>query len=84
MTIYKHESDKNKKFLPFGNFEIPSVFVICSASTAYNSFRGLKYLLEIPYIIQNYPNVTEFKIFETLCLGSSKNYPMSEKKISQK
>ena len=34
--------------------------------------RDLKYLLKIPYFIQNSPNVVEYLIFETLCLGRSK------------
>ena len=44
-----------------------------TAYTAYTSlYGGLKYLLEIPYFILNYPNVARFLIFETqnitLCL----------------
>ena len=50
--------------------------VVCSASTAYTSlYRGLKYLLEIPYFIQDYLEVVGFLNFETLCLGRSKTLP---------
>ena len=53
--IYKHESNRNKKCLSVGNFGIMSV-VVCSLSVAYTMlYRGLKYLLKIPYIIQDYP-----------------------------
>ena len=47
--------------------------VVCNASTTYtSSFRSLKYLLKIPYFIQDYPNVAGFLIFVTLCLGRAK------------
>ena len=73
VIIHKHESDKNKKCLSLGNFGVLSVIVVCSAPIALTSLgRGLKYLLKVPYIILDYPNVSEFLIFQTLCLGSSK------------
>ena len=76
LTIYKHVSDNSKKCKSVGNFGILSVICrlsVCRASTAYNSLcRGLKYLLKVSYIILNYPNVTRFLIFETLCLGRAK------------
>ena len=40
-TIYKHVSNKNKKYLSVGNFGILSV--VCNATAAYTSlFRNLK------------------------------------------
>ena len=59
-TIYKHVSDKNKKCLSVGNFEILSVVLrlsVCIVSTAYTSlfyeiFTNSK---EVWYIILNYP-----------------------------
>ena len=41
--------------------------------TMYTSLlcRSLKYLLKVPYIIQDYPDLPGFLIFETLCLGRS-------------
>ena len=45
--------------------------VVCSAYAVYTIlYRGLKYLLEVSYIILNYPNVARF--FQTFCLDSSK------------
>ena len=65
------------------NFGIMSI-VIYSTSVAYTSlYRGLKYLLKIPYFIHNYPNMAGFLIFETLFWASRKHCPISEK-ISQK
>ena len=62
-----------------GNFRMQSVVVylpISSVSTAYICLcRGLKYLLKVPYIILNYPKITEFLIFKTLCLGTLKTLP---------
>ena len=81
--IYRHESDKNKKYLSANNFVFLSVFVvvICSASTSYTSLcRGLKNLLKIPYFSQDYSNVVGFLIIETLCLGRSKTLPYVCKK----
>ena len=40
----------------------------------------MKYLLKVPFIIQNYANLVGFLIFETLCLGSSKTLPYVWKK----
>ena len=63
-TIYKHESDKIV------------IVVFCSMSIAYtSSCRGLKYLVKITYIIQDYANVARFLIFETLYLDESKTLP---------
>ena len=46
---------------------------VCSASTTYTSLCiDLKYILKVRYIILNYPNVAQFLIFETLCLGRAK------------
>ena len=44
-TVYKYESDRNKKCLSIGNIEIMSVVVILSSvSKAYTSLcRGLEY-----------------------------------------
>ena len=56
-TIYKHESDKNKKCLSVDNSGI--LFVVCSEFTAYTCLcRDLKYLLKVGYIILVFPNVT--------------------------
>ena len=42
--------------------------VVYSVSAAYtNLWWGLKYLLKVPFIIQNYPNMVGFLIFKTLC-----------------
>ena len=66
----------DKKCLSVGNFGILSVAVLFLAPTAYSSLRtDLKYLLEIPYFVHNYPNVTRFLIFDTLCLGWTKTLP---------
>ena len=52
-TIYKYESDKNKKCLYVGNFGILPVVVL--------------YLLKIPYFIHDNSNVAGFLIFEIHC-----------------
>ena len=42
--------------------------VVCSASAAYISLcKGLKYLLKVSYIIQDYPNVAGFLKFCVQC-----------------
>ena len=47
-TLYKHGSNKYKKFMSVGNFGILSV--VCIASIAYLRLcRGLKFLLKIQY-----------------------------------
>ena len=46
--------------------------VISALITYTRLCRGLEYLLKVPYIILDYPNVPEFLIFDTLCLDSSK------------
>ena len=76
-TIYKHESDKNNKCRSIGLFgilSVVSVVVLYSGSIAYTCLfiRGLKFLIKIPYFIQNYPKVVGFLIFESLCLDRSK------------
>ena len=49
LTTYKHESDKNKKYLSVDSFRILSI-VVSSVSITYTSLcRGLK----IPYSISN-------------------------------
>ena len=74
--LYKHESDKNERFL--------SVVVVCSASTAYISLcRGMKYLLKIHYFIQNYANMNFF-LFPTLFFVPGLKYCRMSEKISQK
>ena len=61
------------------NFGILSVAF--SASRAYLSLcRSLKYLLKIPYFIQDCSNVVGVLIFEALCLGRSKTLPYVWKK----
>ena len=62
-TIYKHVSNNSKKCLSVGNFGILSV-VYC--------LRPEIFTKSTIYIIQDYPNMTGFLIFETLCLGRSK------------
>ena len=50
-------------------------------STVYTSLcRGLEYLLKISYFNQDYPNVAEFFMFNTLCWGRSKTLPYVWKK----
>ena len=73
-AMYKHELEKIRNACLFVISEF--CITVCSASTAYTRLcRGLKYLLKVPYIITNYPNVVGFLIFETLCLGSLKILP---------
>ena len=56
--------------------------VVCNASAAYISLcKDIKYLLKIPYIIQNSPNMAGFFIFSTLCLGKWKTFPYVQKNI---
>ena len=69
-----------KVYLYVGYFEILSVVVVClwsgSTSAVYTSLcRGLKYLLNVPYIILGYPILVGSLIFDTLNLGSSKALP---------
>ena len=52
---------ENKKNLSVGNFRILSVVVVVVVAYT-NLSRGFKYLLKIPYFIQNYLNVAEFLI----------------------
>ena len=62
-TIYKHESDKNKKNLSVGYLGILSV-VVCCGPIAYTSLcRDLKYLLNITHFILDYHKVDGFLIF---------------------
>ena len=68
-NIYKHESDKNKKFLSVGNYRNQSVARL-QPTPAYEC-RSL-YLLKLRYITLVYPNVVRFLIFEILCLGRVK------------
>ena len=90
-TIYKHKSDKSKKFLYVSHFGILSVIVfhlssvICrhlpifSSSTAYTSLcRGLKYLLKIQYFIKDYPD-----FYIHFVWTGKKECPISDK-LSQK
>ena len=67
--LYKYVSDKkNMNCLSVVNFGT-TLSSVCSASTAYiNLCRGLKYLLEVRYIILDY----KFLIFESLCLNRAK------------
>ena len=53
------------------------------AISLYSLCRGLKFLLKVPYIVQDYFKVDKFLFFESLCLGR-KYCLISEKKISQK
>ena len=49
-TIYKHNSDKSKKFLAVGKSEILSD--VCGQLLAYTSlYRGLEYLVEVRDVI---------------------------------
>ena len=59
------------------------LYVSSAFAAKANLCKGMKYLLKDQYIIQNYPNVTGFSIFETLCLGIEK-YAVCLKKILQK
>ena len=53
-------------------------------SIAYNSLcKDLKYILNTPYIILNYPNVVGFLIFESLFLVRSKIMPYVTKNITK-
>ena len=70
-TIYKHESDKNRKCLSVCCYLWPTYTSLC---------RGLKKLLKVPYIIQDYPTEPGFFIFEILCLDTSKTLPYVWKK----
>ena len=57
---------------------------ICSASIAYTILcRGLKYLLKVPYIILDYPNVSRFLIFGTLFWAGPKHCSMPENNIAK-
>ena len=70
--------NRNKKCLAL------SVISVCSASTPYTSLcRDLEYLLKIPYIIHNDPNVPEFLIFKAV-FGQVGNTFLCLKKKSQK
>ena len=62
-TIYKHESDKNKKCLS----SCLSSVACLQPTPAY-----VEALLKIPYFILGYPNIARFLIFETLCLCRTK------------
>ena len=48
-SIYKHDLDKNMKYLSVNNVCVPPAYTILC--------RGLEYLLKIPYFIQDYPYV---------------------------
>ena len=82
ISIYKHESDNLRNFcLSVG---IMSVFVVCSASTAYTGLcKGLKYLLKVRYIILDSSNVVGFLIFKTFFWAGWKHCPMSGNSITK-
>ena len=69
-----------KNFLELSNYDGVSIFY-CALYTSL--CRGLKYLLEVRYVILVYPNVVRFLLFKTFCLGRSKTLPCV-RKISQK
>ena len=74
------ESDKNKKCL-YVILEFCLLCVVSSMSAVYTRlFRGLKYLLKVPYIMRNYSNVDRYLIFKTLYLDRSKTLPNVRKK----
>ena len=64
-TIYKHVSDKSKKWLSVDNSGILSVVVICLAPAHTSLCRGLKYPLKAKYTIVVDSNRAGFLIFET-------------------
>ena len=65
-TTYKHKSQIKKEMSDCRN-SVRRLSSVCSAFTAYSSLcRDLKYLLKVPYVILNCPNVAVFLIFKTL------------------
>ena len=72
--------DPNEPYISTSQTKMSVISEFClyvySVSTAYISLRkDLRYLIKVPYSIQNYSNLATFLIFETLCLGSSKTLP---------
>ena len=61
-TIYKHVSDKNKKF-PSSEFCLLLSVVSSASATNTSLCRDLQYLLKVQYIIQDYPNRAGFLFF---------------------
>ena len=86
LTIYKHESDKNEKFLYAGNFRILSVVVVClqRVCSPHQIMQRLdiftkKYRI-VSKIILMYPD-----FFSRLFVwAGQKHWPMSEKKTTGK
>ena len=74
----------NGPYIGTNQITMRNVFMsVCSSSTYTWLCRGLKYLLKVPYIIQDYLNVVEFLISETLCLGRSKTLACVWKNITK-